>query len=374
MVVDRHTSYRHCYLSGTKPGQMTRKHKKKESKRTLKRIGLGFAFAIIFFVTFSLLAMWRYAWLNRNQPEILGISFSQVQAERNGHDWHDNYLAMLDDLKPRQVRLAAYWDRIEKKPGEYDFSETDWMLDQAKSRNIKVTLVVGQKVIRWPECFYPEWLDRNNPKIVAPAANRFVATTVEHYKNHPALDTWQLENEFLLKVFGKCPVQNLTREQLTAELNTLRAIDAKRPVLLSASNNYGLPILGPFSGTYGFSMYKRVWNPHLGYFTYLYPAWWSWWRASVINLLFAQEIRIHELQAEAWGPVGNEKLSYEESTKSMNPDYLNSIVAWARATKIKRIDLWGVEWWYDQKVRLNHPQMWQAAKKIIQDSRAQNHE
>jgi hypothetical protein len=225
-------------------------------------------------------------------------------------------------------------------------------------------------VIRWPECFYPNWLDRNDPAAVSPAANRFVAAVAGHYKNEPALDTWQLENEFLLKVFGKCPKQNLTRDQLASELNTLRSVDSAHPILLSASNNYGLPVLGPFSGTYGFSMYKRVWNPYLGYFTYLYPAWWSWWRAAVINLFFDQEVRIHELQAEAWGPVGNEKLSYEESVKSMNPAYLDQIMAWARATKIKRIDLWGSEWWYDQKVRLNHPEMWQAAKKIIHDSRA----
>lgn len=346
------------------------KNKKNAKKRlALKRIMLITFGLLAVFITISAYTMWRYTQKTRHDLEIIGVSFSQVQAERHKSDWRANYEAILTDLQPHQVRLAAYWDRIEKSPGQYDFSETDWMIEQARTHNTKVTLVIGQKVIRWPECFYPAWLDKNNPQVTGQAADKFIKTVAQHYKNEPALETWQLENEFFLKVFGECPHQNLTRAQLNNELATLKSVDNTRPIMLSASNNYGLPLRGPFSGVYGFSMYKRVWNPQLGYFVYTYPAIWSWWRASIISLLFNQEIRIHELQAEAWGPTGNEKLDYAEAVKSMNPRYLNDIINWARATKIKRFDLWGAEWWYDQKVRYNNPQMWNEVKKIIQQSR-----
>ncbi len=325
-------------------------------------------------IIFSTLAMWRFARLYAQDKEVIGVSFSQVQAERFGQDWRKNYEAILDDLQPKHIRIATYWDRIEKTPGQYDFSEIDWMLEKARVRDTQVTLVVGQKVIRWPECFYPTWLNKNNPGETGAAATNFVRATTEHFKDNPGLTNWQLENEFLLKVFGECPRQNLTRKQLSAELKALKAIDSKRPVLISASNNYGLPVLGPMADIYGFSVYKRVWNPQLGYFKYIHPGAYNWWRGAMISLFWHQKIKIHELQAEAWGPVGNEKLSYEESLKSMNPTYLDEIIAFARSTKIKEFDLWGSEWWYDQKMRHGHSEMWQAIKKVIQDNNTNNGE
>lgn len=345
------------------------KHKNRSKKlRYLKIASLATLAILILLIIFSTIVMWRFARLTAQEKEVIGISFSQVQSERFGQDWRKNYEAILDDLKPRHIRIATYWDRIEKEPGKYDFSETDWMIEQARAHNTRVTLVVGQKVIRWPECFYPAWLDKNNPGEAAPATTKFIKATAEHYKDNLGLTNWQLENEFFLKVFGECPRQNLTHTQLQNEYDVLKSIDGNRPIVLSASNNYGLPLTGPFGGIYGFSMYKRVWNPQFGYFVYTYPAAWSWWRAGMINLFLNQNIRIHELQAEAWGPTGNEKLSYEESTKSMNPRYFDEIISWARATNIKHFDLWGSEWWYDQKTRHGHSEMWEAVKKIIHDS------
>ena len=347
---------------------------KKRLRLYAKRASLIVLALLLAFIIFSALAMWRFTRITARDKEVIGVSFSQVQAERFGQDWRKNYEAILDDLHPRHIRIATYWDRIEKQPGQYDFSETDWMIDQAHAHNTQVTLVVGQKVIRWPECFYPAWLNKNNSSQTGAAAVKFVEATAEHYKDNPGLTTWQLENEFLLKVFGECPRQNLTHHQLSSELDALRSVDHERPVLISASNNYGLPILGPMADIYGFSMYKRVWNPQLGYFKYIHPGAYNWWRGAMISLLWGQKIKIHELQAEAWGPVGNEKLSYEESLKTMSPAYLDEILAFARSTKIKEFDLWGSEWWYDQKMRAGHPEMWEAVKKVIQESNAKSGE
>jgi hypothetical protein len=119
--------------------------------------------AVFGFVLLSnALLLLRFYNITSKQPEKIGVSFSQVQAERYGSDWRRNYTSILDELGFKHVRVVAYWDRIERNPGEYDFSELDWMIEQAKQHNVKLTVVVGQKVLRVPECYYPAWLDRND--------------------------------------------------------------------------------------------------------------------------------------------------------------------------------------------------------------------
>ena len=46
---------------------------------------------------------------------VWGVNFSQKQAQNLGVDWKENYLALLDDLNVRNLRIASYWDLIEKK-------------------------------------------------------------------------------------------------------------------------------------------------------------------------------------------------------------------------------------------------------------------
>jgi hypothetical protein len=90
----------------------------------------------LFVVSLTLMA--AFVLRHKDEPEVIGVSFSQVQAERYGIDWREAYAAVLTDLGFRHVRIATYWDRIEKSPGEYDFSELDFMVDEAARYNTKL--------------------------------------------------------------------------------------------------------------------------------------------------------------------------------------------------------------------------------------------
>ena len=315
------------------------------------------------FVLLSIILMMRFELKTRNLPETIGVSFSQVQAERYHIDWRQNYSALLDDLGFKHLRIAAYWDRTEPSQGQYDFSETDWMIEQAKAHDAKVTLAIGQKLIRYPECHYPGWLDKNNASQVREQIDPYLTAVVNRYKDNPTVEAWQLENEFLLRSFGDCPDQNLTSSQLTHELSIVRQNDqTNRPIVLTQSDQFGFPFIGPFADIFGFSMYRNFWNTQLQRYLY-YPQTgnYNWFKAAWVNFLTGQEIKIHELQAEAWGPVGNENLSFEEASKTMNPTLFQDNLAYARATHIKSFDLWGAEWWYALKTQ-GHPEMWQTVQ------------
>lgn len=316
----------------------------------------GYTLLVLIILSFLLMAL--FILRHWKEPEKIGVSFSQYQAERYGMDWRSAYTAVLDDLQFKHLRLAAYWDQLEPQPGQYDFSQTDWMLDEAAKRGAKVKLVIGQKLIRVPECYYPVWLDKNNPTLVADRANLMLAEIVRHYKDHPALESWQLENEFLLHSFGECPTKNLTTQALRRELATVRGLDPKTPIILTQSDQWGWPIVGPMTEFYGFSMYRTVWNSTFGYYKYPQRGIYNWWKAAVIEALHpGTTATIHELQGEAWGPRGNEHLSYQEVQRSMSINQLKDNVAYARETNIRRFDLWGAEWWYAMKQQ-GYPEYW----------------
>lgn len=344
---------------------------KRQTHLKLKRTLIIILIAVGLFVAVSAFLMWRFAIHETKKPEVVGVTFSPVRARRFNLNWQETYLALLDDLRARHLRLVAYWDRLEPEKNRYDFSETDWQISEAKKRGAKVTLTIGQKVLGYPECFYPGWLDRNNPEEVSYRARQMIAAVINHYKDEPMIEAWQLENEFRLKSFGVCPRQNLTNRALKKELATLKSIDSTRPVVISQSDEWGFPILGPVGDIYALSMYKWVWanSPiYRGYFHYPQPGAYDWWKAAVIYAYTGQDIVVHELQAEAWGPQGNEVLPVEEAYKSMNPQKLQDNINYARATKIKRFDLWGAEWWYYLKVKLGRPEMWERVRQILKTS------
>ena len=168
--------------------------KKRSLKRRRKIIAWIVLIVFLIFVFESFLLMIRYNRLNKYKPETIGVSFSQTQAERYGSDWKTNYISLLDDLEFKNVRLPAYWDRIEKEPGKFDFSETDWMVEEAGKRNVNVTLIVGQKNIRYPECYYPSWVNTEDTAATSDQVTEMVEEVVNRYKNNPTITTWQLEN------------------------------------------------------------------------------------------------------------------------------------------------------------------------------------
>jgi beta-galactosidase GanA len=55
----------------------------------------------------------------------------------------ETYIALLDEVGVKKMRLPVYWDLVEKERGQYDFSDVDWQLAEAKKRNVEVILSIG---------------------------------------------------------------------------------------------------------------------------------------------------------------------------------------------------------------------------------------
>ena len=91
---------------------------------------------------------------NSPRPEKItwGINFSQKHAENLGLNWKETYLALLDDLKVKNIKLITHWDLIEPNKDDYRFEDLDWQIKKAEDYNAKILLVIGMKTGRWPEC------------------------------------------------------------------------------------------------------------------------------------------------------------------------------------------------------------------------------
>lgn len=338
----------------------------------------------ILFIIAAFLVLWTgamygvaqwYIQRHKSQPLVLGASFVPDYATSFGLDPKDTLNAMLGDLKLKQVRLVSYWDDIEKTPGTYDFSGLDWQFAMAAKYGTRVSLSIGLRQPRWPECHEPDWAKAEPKSQWQPQLFKFIEATVDHYKNNPSLQDYELENEFFLSVFGLCT--DFDRSRLISEYNLVKSLDTKHHVIVSRSDNWvGIPIGQPTPDEFAISVYKRVWDATIThrYFEYPLPAWFYASLAGSEELLSGKDMIIHELQAEPWTPNGLEipQISVKEMYKSMDPARLKSRIQYGEATGMRTIDLWGAEWWYYMKVKQNDPGVWNVVKDAVAQADAQN--
>lgn len=334
-----------------------------------QKIGIIVAIIVMLFVGSAYgIARWYIA-TQAHKDFKFGATFIPRYARYLGVEPEETMQAMIDDLNIRHFRLVSYWDDIEKTPGQYDFTELDWQFEKIRKAGGTVSLSTGLRQPRWPECHIPDRF-KNQPKDVwYPDLKKFIGTVVERYKTSPVLDTWQLENEFFLKVFGKCP--DFSRDRLVDEFNYVKKLDPNHPIIVTRSNNaWGWPINEPHPDISGVSVYKRVWDKTITkrYFEYPFPAWFYAFLAGGNKLITGKDLIIHELQTEPWGPdKGIPEMTIEEQNKSLNAERLTNRIQYGKATGMREIDLWGVEVWYWRKTVKQDPSLWEAGKAAIRD-------
>ena len=357
------------------------KHKREKSFKTelreaIKELGDLFKFQTFKYILLALFAMFATLglifYINYPEPSPnieYGVNFSHLYAEEMGLNWQDAYIKILDELKPDNIRLVAYWDRIEKQNDQFDYSYLKWQVEEAEKRDVEVILAVGKKVPRWPECFEPIWwqvIDSDVTKEVE--LLDFVKTTVNEFKQYDSVKIWQVENEPFFP-FGFC--SPFKEETLKKEVELVRSIDP-RPILIQDSGEGGLWFRNFIYGDYlGISMYRKIWYDFWGvflgnfiYFTYPLPEW-SYKMKAFILAIPADKIYITELQAEPWGPGLNSTLTTEEKDKTMSVnDFLNT-VSYAQNSGFDRLYFWGAEWWLWEKEMNNNPFYWDTAKALF---------
>lgn len=291
-----------------------------------------------------------------------GVSFSAPYAKSLGLDWKPAYLAILDELKVTHLRLSSYWSEIEKQPGVYDFSDLDFMMQNAESRGANIILTLGLRQPRWPECHAPAWAGTLSETERQANVLKLVRAVVERYKNSSAITGWQVENEFYVTWFGNCPVGE--QPVLEQEIAQVRALDS-RPIVLTDSGELSWWFKASASAdVFGTTMYRKVYAPW-GEAAWPYPPVY-YQRLGKLAQFFSgfRRIIIAELQAEPWAKAGLTNDPTEVNFKTLSPEQFRANILYAQSSGIDEAYLWGAEWWYYMKTVRNVPDYWDIAEAL----------
>lgn len=312
------------------------------------------------------IAQW-YIHTERSKPLVLGTSFIPAYAESLGLNAQDTMDALINQVGVRHFRLVSYWDQLEPQPGQYDFSLLDWQFQKVAAVHGTVTLSVGLRQPRWPECHVPAWAANEPQSQWQPQLEQFMTAVVNRYKDSPVLRSYQVENEFFLHGFGGCT--NFDRARLTSEYNLVKRIDPQHTIIVARSDNaLGISIHQPRPDELGISIYKRVWSPPIGrYYEYPFPAWYYAFLAGTQKLVTGKDMIIHELQAEAWPPNYQSipGTSLAEQKKSLDAERFKNRIQFGEGTGMRKIYLWGSEYWYYRLTVLHDPSLWNVAKQAF---------
>lgn len=351
-------------------------------KTILKILGKVFLAVIIFLVVVLIAFNWPVQSKNENMK--FGVSFSSVFARDIGLDWKETYAAVLDDLKARKIRIAAYWTEIEKEKGGYDFSDLDYQVQEAQKRKAQLVLAFGIKAPRWPECFIPFFYGGNpveqekiadslsaeeKAKIKSEreeALLKYEKALIERYKNYDNIRVWQVENEPFLP-FGHCVENAIDTPLLDREIAQTKQLDPSRPIMVTDSGELSFWYqAAKRADIFGSTLYRIIYKEPFGYVPYPLSPNFFRIKALIVKLFAKQEnVIISELQAEPWGPGWLPTMSVEEQYKSMDPQKFQNIITYAQKTNFSECYLWGAEWWYWLKTKKANVEMWEQAKKVL---------
>lgn len=338
--------------------------------RSIIKRGVVILLAVFLLVSLNLVVWYQIK--HADEPTEMGVSFSTKYAHEMGIDWQAAFRYTVDDLDFRYLRLMSYWDQIEPEDDHFDFADLDWQMDEAAKRGVKVNLAVGERQPRWPECHHPYWIGGYSIEDFNGELYEFIATVVNRYKHHPALEEYQLENEIFNNLFGEC--RRVDRDRVQAEYDLIKSLDPINPVVINVSNQSGTPVREPVGDKVGFSMYRKAFGqfgPIDWYFNFWFaPPYWHTLRAAVIELMHGADTFVHELQTEPWGPGPTVALSIEEQDITMTPDIIRQQVRFAEQTGMNRIYLWGTEWWYWRETVHNDPSLSDTVRELVKERNA----
>lgn len=323
-------------------------------------------------------------------PRLLGTTFSQLQCRYLGLDYKETFKE-TQRLGFDFVRLCTYWNEIEGKRGEFDFSAIDWLLDAAQDFDLPVILCVGMKTPRWPEFHFPEWIAEKYKVLrtdlpldrlpgLGDEAMVYTHRVVEHTRDCPNIVYWQVENEAL----NHAPVaagRYLSSDFISSEIRLVREVIAPHQKIIftfGADPPFGIqnakrmlsPLL-PQVDAIGFDVYTKVGMSYkiIKYVETLPFFWLNLRRWKDFVMTTGKEAWIAESQAEPWEPnkiVAIEKQRYPSS----NPVQAIKLASRLVSLGFERILLWGCEHWYWHKKQGNR-EWWDAVLKYVKHASMQ---
>jgi hypothetical protein len=256
---------------------------------------------------------------------------------------------------------------VEKERGQFDMVALDWQMNEADKRGVKVVLVIGQKVPRWPECHIPDWAGQLTDNKYQIAVEGYIKFVVDKYKKHSALEIWQVENEpFINFVFGEC--KKFDKNLIAKEIALVKSLDLEHKILVTDSGELSTWRQASSAGDiFGTTIYRVVMSPNGWYWHY------DWLPAGFYKLkaLFwgksGDNFMVAELQAEPWFGTGLYQVDVpiKEQEKSLNITQLKKNLDYTERIGVSRAYLWGVEWWYWMKTKQNDSRYWDLIKERI---------
>lgn len=333
--------------------------------RRLRACLLVVLVAVGFWGTTLAVGVFRHNLAAPTEPVRFGATFSIPYAQELGIPWHEAYLAVLDDLGVKKLRLPAYWTNIEPEPGAWNWEDLDWQVAEAEERGVEIILAVGRKLPRWPECHVPGWAASLTEEEQRDLVLDMVRRVVGRYSSSDAVVAWQVENEPFFP-FGVCPPPD--RGFLEREIAVVRSLDL-RPVVITESGELSTWLsAASLADVLGVSTYRVVWNKFLGYVYWpLGPD--IYRRKWVAVSPFLQGAFISELQAEPWSNGAITAMSVDEQKRVMSPARLRENVEFARRIGFPDVLLWGVEWWYWAR-GYGYGEIWDTGRELIRAANA----
>ena len=297
---------------------------------------------------------------------IHGITYTPRQAKWLDLDTEKTFAELLEwgfDV----IRLGCYWNEIEKEKGVYDFTEIEKLLKQCEEKAQNVVLTVGMKAARWPEYYFPEWMEAPRPDTVEKEVLAFVDMCIKKLKKYACITHWQVENE-PLDPSGPNHWQ-ISDGLLEKEVTLVRSLD-NRPIIINVWGNLltkrdCFKKAENLADIVGINLYYKT----------------PFWRRLYIGprdsqFVLKREIKkcskpvwITELQAEPWERSGKDFRS--DSPESISPPLLRKNIEKAVTLGAEAILLWGCEYWVFQKKRGNR-EYEDIAKKLLSQNRVQD--
>jgi hypothetical protein len=307
-------------------------------------------------VAVSAVLVFLVAWqidLGGGREPAWGATFSEYYAKEFLRlDWEKAYTAILDELPFKKYRLVAYWQYLEPEEGRYNFQNLDWQMNEAQKRGKEITLAIGYRMPRWPECHAPEWAKKLPLDELRRNLLEYMGKVVDRYKNYDILKAWQVENEPFLSTFGECPPPD--EQFLQQEINLVKSLDPQRLIMVTDSGELSLWLTASkFGDTLGTTLYRIVYSPYFKRFKHFIPPSFYGLRAAAAGKISGtKDVIVSELQAEPWAPntASISFVPFDDQTKDFTLEDMKDNIAFTRKTGLKEAYLWGPEWWYYREV------------------------
>lgn len=196
--------------------------------------------------------LWQDTAVARRGATRLGISLRTPQIEALGLPPAPTLRRLLEypfDL----IRVGAYWNRLEGRPGGWCPDELDAQVEAAEAAGKEIIVAVGAvKNFGYPEFFVPahhlpealpegRLIEPETHRALLDAAAAFVIRVVERYRDRPAVAAWQVEHD-AVDPLGVEHSWRLSERFVAHEVEAVRATDPTRPIVMNGFLPTSIPV------------------------------------------------------------------------------------------------------------------------------------